>query len=88
MSKLFCDASHLVLVDNEGEAPGYSSVSGRLERCRDFRDLVFENIDGPVLRCSHDPGEVCSVETGLDHRVDGGGARGRHVAALLAHSAA
>ena len=81
------DAPHLVLVDNEGEAPGSSSVSGRLERCCDFRDLVFEDVDGPVLRCSHNAGEVCSIETGLEHRVDGGGARGRHVATILAHSA-
>ena len=77
------DASHLFLVDNDGEAPGSSSVPGRFERCRNFHDLVFEDIDGPVLRCSQDAGEVCSIKTGLDHRVDGGGARGGHVGYAL-----
>ena len=59
------DASHLFLVDDEGEAPGSSSVPGRFERCRDFRDLVFEDIDGPVLWCSHDAGEVGGIKNGL-----------------------
>ena len=73
------DVSHLFFVDDEGEAPGSSSVPGRFERCRDSRDLVFEDIDGPVLRFSHDAVDVGSVKPGLDHHVDGSGARCGHV---------
>ena len=56
---------HLVLVYDEGEAPGSSSVSGCLERCRDFRNLVFEDVDGSVLRCSHDAGEFVASKRAL-----------------------
>ena len=80
---ILCDASRLIFVDDEGEAPGSSSVPGCFESPRDLRDLVFEDIDGPVLRCSHDAGKVGSVEPGLDHRVDGGGARCSHGAHAL-----
>ena len=75
---ILCNASHIFFVDYEGEAPGSSSVPDCFERCRDLHDLVFEDIDGLVLRCSHDAGKVGSVEPGLDHRVDGGGARCSH----------
>ena len=70
-------------VDDEGEAPGSSSIPGCFERCRDFRDLVFEDIDGPVLRCSQDAGEVGGVKPSLDHRVDIGGTRCGHVGYAL-----
>ena len=77
------NASHLFLVDNEGEAPGSSSIPGCFERRHDLRDLVFKDIDGLVIRCSHDASEVDGVETGLYHRVDGGGAHFSHGAHAL-----
>ena len=75
---VFCDSSHLFLVDDKRKTAGLPVVSTGFESRRDRCDCSNEFVNWHMLGRSCDSWERVRIKAGSEHCVDGGGTCFRH----------